>query len=62
MTFGKDARSPDPLEVIAAFSQNCGQALDPFVYLTIVFQTGGEAMPARCASNSRPGRHFDRRR
>jgi hypothetical protein len=50
MAFGKDARSPDPLEVIGAFSQNCGQALDPFVFTSQLFQTGGEAMPESVVS------------
>jgi hypothetical protein len=40
-----DARLFEALQIIAPFSEDCGQAVDPAFSLWIVFESSGEAMP-----------------
>ena len=50
MTSGDGARLLGPLEVIAAISQNCGQALDPGCCFRIIFNGRCKTMPASVVS------------
>jgi hypothetical protein len=52
MAFGEDARLLGETEIVAAFSQNCGQAFDPDFCLWIGVHSGGEPVAARITAGT----------